>query len=214
MSLAGKLVDGIGIRFRIILDEGADPLSTRSDRRTRADAERNRVRVLEAARALFAERGESVQMPEVARAAGVGIGTVYRHFPSRQALIEAAAEHRFAQIAQFAREECMDRLAPGQGLRRYLNHVGDVLAADQGLTAAIQAARGAAESEPRGQAFAELAQAVAALIEQDQAAGALRDDVTPADVYMIVGGLSSTIRTRSGDWRRYIDLVLDGLRRR
>jgi AcrR family transcriptional regulator len=170
--------------------------------------------VLAAARALFAERGDEVQMPEVAQAAGVGVGTVYRHFPTRQALVEAAAERRFAEIAEFARAECQDQVEPGQGVARYLRHVGEVLAADRGLSVAVQAVRGAAESEPRGPARRELETVVAQLIQQDQAAGTLRQDVTTEDVYLLVGALSATIRTSSGDWRRLVDLALNGLRTR
>jgi AcrR family transcriptional regulator len=178
-------------------------------RKTRADAERNRLRVLETARALFAERGDDVQMPELARAAGVGVGTVYRHFPTRGALIEAAAGQRFAEFAEFARTECGDN-----GVARYLTHVGEVLANDRGLSAAVEAARGTSETEPRGAARTELEAAVAELIKEDQAAGTIRADATVADVYLLVGALSATIRTGSGDWHRLLDLALHGLRPR
>jgi AcrR family transcriptional regulator len=183
-------------------------------RKQRADAERNRHRVLEAARALFAERGDEVQHAEVARAAGVGVGTVYRHFPTRQALVEAAAEHRFAQILEFARTECLNGPDPGQGLARYLRHVGEVLDSDRGLSASIEAARGSAGSEPRGETRTQLEAVVATLIEQGRAAGTLNQDCAVADVYMIAGALSAVIRTGSGDWHRFIDIVLDGLRPR
>jgi AcrR family transcriptional regulator len=161
---------------------------------------------------LFAERGDDVQMPELARAAGVGVGTVYRHFPTRQALVEAAAEHRFAELAAYAGTECRSRPELGGGLQRYLTRVGEVLAADRGLSAAIEAARGTSETEPRGPALAELEAAIEVLIADGKAAGALRADVTVADVYMLVGALSATIRTGSGDWKRFIDLAMNGLR--
>src|SRR5882724_12044743 len=123
-------------------------LSTPSPaRRPRADAERNRQRVVETARALFAERGDEVQHAEIAREAGVGVGTVYRHFPTRQSLVEAAAERRFAEILEFARG--LD--GEHDGLARYLEHVGVVLDTDRGLSAVIEAVRGSTESEPRGQ---------------------------------------------------------------
>jgi AcrR family transcriptional regulator len=179
-------------------------------RKVRADAERNRGRVLAAARALFAERGDEVQMPEIARAAGVGVGTVYRHFPTRQALVEAAADQRFAEIAEFARAECLR--SPVHGLEKYLRHVGEVLTGDPGLSAAIQAVRGAPETEPTGLSRAGLEEVVAELIEHGKQAGALRADFTTADVYMIVCGLSAVIRTGSGDWHRFIELAADGFR--
>lgn len=174
----------------------------------RADAERNRARVVETARALFAERGDEVQLPEIARAAGVGVGTVYRHFPDRQALVEAAAEHRFAEIGEYARTHC---LGEGSGLERYFRYVGDLLSRDRGLTAAIDSARGRAGSEPRGTARADLETAVADIIAHDQAAGVLRPDRTVGDVYLLVGALSAVIRTGS-DWRRFLELVLPALR--
>jgi AcrR family transcriptional regulator len=182
-------------------------------RKPRADAERNRARILTVARALFAERGADVQLPEVARAAGIGIGTVYRHFPAREDLVEAAAEQRFAAIEEFARTKCLQRTESG-AVARYLHHVGEVLATDRGLSAAIEVARHTAGSEPRGETRARLEAAIRQLIERDQAAGTLSDDCTVADVYLITGALSATIRTGSGDWRRLIDITLNGLRPR
>ncbi|MFE7800906.1 TetR/AcrR family transcriptional regulator [Nocardia sp. NPDC057440] len=178
----------------------------------RKDAQRNRLRLLETARALFAERGDDVQMPELARAAGVGVGTVYRHFPTRQALVEAAAEHRFGELAEYARTECRRQPELGRGLELYLTRVGEVLAGDRGLSAAIEAARGTSETEPRGTALTELEAAIQVLITDGRAAGTLRADATAADVYLLVGALSATIRTGSGDWLRFIDLAVNGLR--
>ncbi|MFE7743811.1 TetR/AcrR family transcriptional regulator [Nocardia sp. NPDC057455] len=181
-----------------------------SPRPRRADATLNRARIMAAARALFAERGSAVQLPEIARAAGVGIGTVYRHFPTQADLIEAAAAQRFAEIEEFARTECL-RAEPGQGLARYLHHVGEVLTEDRGLSAAIEAARQSAGSEPRGESRSRLEEVIGELLERDRAAGTLRDDCTVRDVYMIVGALSATIGSGSGDWRRLVQIVLNGL---
>jgi AcrR family transcriptional regulator len=180
---------------------------------SRSDAARNRARILATARTLFAERGSEVQLPEVARVAGVGIGTVYRHFPTQADLIEAAAELRFAEIEAFARTECLQHAQPGQAVVGYLHHVGELLEADRGLSASIEVARRSAGSEPRGETRARLEAVVSELIERDRAVGALRDDCTVADIYLIVGALSATIRNRSGDWRRLLDLTLSGLRR-
>lgn len=185
----------------------------RPERRPRADVVRNRAKVLAAARALFAERGPVVQMHEVAAAAGVGIGTVYRHFSSRDELIEAMAAHRFVELEEFARDECATA-ADGDGVARYLRHVGEVLTRERGLTAAVDSVRGVASSAPRGEARADLEGAVGRLVEQGRDSGALRPDCVVADVYMIVGCISAVIRTGSGDWRRLVDLALDGLRPR
>lgn len=183
-------------------------------RKARADAARNRERILEAARSLFAERGSQVQLPEVARTAGVGVGTVYRHFPALRDLIEAAAEQRFQEIEAFARTECLENAEPGQGLVRYLHHVGEVLTADRGLSAAIEYTRQSPGSEPRGTSRAQLESVVAEIIARDRATGTLRHDCGAADVHLLVGAISATIRTRSGDWRRLVELALDGLRSR
>jgi AcrR family transcriptional regulator len=163
---------------------------------------------------LHGKGGRQGTAAEVARAAGVGVGTVYRRFPTRQALVEAAAEHRFAQILEFARGECRNGPDLGQGLVRYLRHVGEVLDSDRGLSAAIEGARASFGSEPRGEIRAQLEAVVAQLIEQGRAAGTLNRDCTVADVYMLVGAMSAVIRTGSGDWRRLIDIALDGLRPR
>ena len=184
--------------------------STPRGRKPRADAERNRAKVLEAARELFADRGDDVQMPEVARAAGVGVGTVYRHFPTRQALVEAAAEHRFAEILDFARAQCA---GSADGLARYLRHVGEVLDVDQGLSASIEAVRRVGGSERHGQVRERLDAAVAGLVAEGRAAGALRADCTVSDVHMVVGGLSAIIRL-GGDWQRFVEIALNGLRSR
>jgi hypothetical protein len=108
---------------------------------------------------------------------------------------------------------CLGGPDPGQGLARYLRHVGQVLDSDRGLSASIEAVRGSAGSEPRGETRAGLEAVVAELIMRGQSAGAIRQDCTVADIYMVTGGMSAIIRTGSGDWRRFIDIVLEGLGR-
>ncbi|GAA1773416.1 helix-turn-helix domain-containing protein [Nonomuraea bangladeshensis] len=180
-------------------------------RKTRTDAERNRDRVLEAARALFAESGHDVQMSEVARAAGVGVGTLYRKFPTREALIEAIAEHRAAEIVATARR-LTDADDPAQGLSGFLYHVGEVLAGDRGMSEVIEKAMGSAE--PRGESREALLAVVAELIDQARVRGTVGQDVTAGDVNMVICGLAAVIRNAAGDWRRYIEVTLDGLRPR
>jgi AcrR family transcriptional regulator len=179
-------------------------------RTPRADAVRNRSHVLDAARQLLAEHGDAVQMSDVARAAGVGVGTVYRHFATRQALVEAAAEQRFAEILAFGRSRCLRDPDPVHGLARLLRRTGEVLYRERGLSASLEAAMGS--PEPRGEMRAQLESVAGTLIERGKAAGALRRDATVADVYMIVCGLAAVIRFRSGDWRRFVDVAVDGLR--
>lgn len=180
-------------------------------RKTRADAERNRDRVLEAARALFAESGYDVQMSEVARAAGVGIGTLYRKFPTREALIEAIAEHRAADIVATARR-LTDTDDPAEGMARFLHHVGEVLSDDRGMSEVIEKAMGSSES--REETREALLAIAAELIDRARARGTVGQEVTTGDVNMIICGLAAVIRNAAGDWRRYIEVALDGLRPR
>ncbi|WP_431677231.1 TetR/AcrR family transcriptional regulator [Kitasatospora sp. KL5] len=188
-------------------------MSTRStdggEQRPRADVARNRARLLAAARELFTERGDEVQLPDVARAAGVGIGTVYRHFPTRDALVEAAAEDRFAEILAFARGLADE---PGDDpVLSYLRHVGELLESDRGLSTAIETLRGTAGSAPLGRTRTQLEEAVAVLVEHSRQTGAIRPDATVADVYLLVGAISATVRTGSGQWRRLVELAVEGL---
>jgi AcrR family transcriptional regulator len=179
-------------------------------RKPRTDAERNRDRVLEAARALFAEHGYDVQMSEVARVAGVGVGTLYRKFPTREALIEAVAAHRSAELVTFARERCLAEGDPSQALARFLGHVGEVLAGDRGMSEVIEQAMGS--TEPQGEPRAKLHAVVGELIDAARAGGTVRADVTAADVNTVVCGLAAVIRHSAGDWRRFTEIALGGLR--
>lgn len=179
-------------------------------RRPRADAERNRARVLQAARTLFTERGDDVQLPEVARAAGVGVGTVYRNFPTREALIEAAAQERFSEIVAFARAECVGSDDPAGALERYLRYVGDLLAHDRGLATSVAGAFGTAE--PAGETREALTEVVNEILAEAKAAGGVAPETSISDVMMVCCGLAAVIRTGSGEWTRYIEMVLSGLR--
>ncbi|GAA2304452.1 TetR/AcrR family transcriptional regulator [Nonomuraea roseoviolacea subsp. roseoviolacea] len=181
-------------------------------RKPRTDAERNRARVLEAARALFAEHGQEVQMTEVARVAEVGIGTLYRHFPTRQALIEAAAESRSAELLEHARARCLGEADPARALALFVAHVGEVLTADRGMSQAIEAVVGT--TEPQGRTGEALRDVARELVERGKAAGAFRADAAASDVNMIVCGLASVIRNEAGDWRRFAEIALDGLKPR
>lgn len=179
-------------------------------RKTRTDAERNRRRVLEVARTLLAEHGDEVQMSDVAREAGVGVGTVYRHFPTRQALIEAAAELRSREVLDFARTECLTHPDPVEGLALFFDRIGEVMSQDRGLSAAMEAATGS--SAPRGETGAQLLAVASTLIERGRSAGTLRQDSTVADAQMIIHSLAAIVRYGSGDWRRFIEIAVDGLR--
>ncbi|MFM9368505.1 TetR/AcrR family transcriptional regulator [Streptomyces sp. Da 82-17] len=178
-------------------------------RPSRADAERNRLRVLEAAEALFAERGDEVQMAEVARAADVGIGTVYRHFPNRQALVEAVTERRFTQILTYAEQHCLPRTDTREAVAGFLTHVGEMHEQGRGLSGVIEAAFGS--TAPRGAVGDALMDVGETLVARGRTDGTLRADATVADLYMLVGAVAALSRNGIGDWRRFIDVTLDGL---
>ena len=102
-------------------------------RSMRADAIRNREAVIEAARALMATEGLDAQMDDIARAAGVGVGTVYRHFPTKDDLIFALAEHRFQRLAEFATEALAEE-DPGPAFERFLYRGAELQATDRSLS--------------------------------------------------------------------------------
>lgn len=181
-------------------------------RKLRTDAARNRDHVLGTATALFAERGEEVQMADVARAAGVGIGTVYRHFPTRRALIEAAAEQRFAGILDHARRNCLPQPGGRRALACFLSHVAEVHERGRALSGAIESVLG--DTEPRGEVGGLLRELGEELLSRGRADGSVRADATVADLYMLVGAVATISRDAIGDWRRFIELALDGLRPR
>ncbi|WP_280263274.1 TetR/AcrR family transcriptional regulator [Nocardia wallacei] len=182
---------------------------TTPPRRLRADAGRNRARVLDAAVGLFADRGDEVQMAEVARAAGVGVGTVYRHFPTRQALIEAVAERRFLEILEFARTKCAEAATGREAVRYLLLQVGRVHEEGRTLSNLIESALG--DTAPRGRIKNDLRDLGTGLVDQGKADGSLRSDVTFDDLYMVVGALATVARANLGDWHRFVDIVLAGL---
>ncbi|MEV0684671.1 helix-turn-helix domain-containing protein [Nocardia sp. NPDC050378] len=182
---------------------------TTPPRRLRADAGRNRANVLDAAVRLFTERGDAVQMAEVAGTAGVGVGTVYRHFPTRQALIEAVAEQRFVEILEFARAESAQAPTGREAVRSLLLRVGRVHEQGRVLSGLIESALG--NTAPRGEVALALRELGTTLVEQGRADGTLRRDVTFDDLYMIVGALATVARADLGDWQRFVEITLAGL---
>jgi AcrR family transcriptional regulator len=179
-------------------------------RKLRTDAARNRDQVLGAATALFAERGDEAQMADVARAAGVGVGTVYRHFPTRRALIEAVAERRFAEILDHARRTSLPNPDARGALADLLGHVAEVHTRGRALSSAIESVLG--DTEPRGEVRDELADLGEELLARGRAEGSIRADATASDLYLVVGAVAAVSRGGFGDWRRFIELALDGLR--
>jgi AcrR family transcriptional regulator len=182
------------------------------DRPLRADARRNREKVMAAARAAFAEHGSDAQMDDVARRAEVGVGTVYRHFPTKEALFVALLQDTFARIAERARAT-LDHADPWAAFAAMMWDAGESLAGDRALAEAMQADL---TMEPcPGQV--ELSAITTELIERAQAAGSMRADAVLEDIPMVMCGVgSATFRKHPcpDAWRRHLAIVLDGMRAR
>src|ERR1700750_2218214 len=152
----------------------------------RADARRNRERILQAARYACAEHGASVQIDDVARSAGVGVGTVYRHFPTKDALIEALVAEKFRVTSENIRA-ALEIEDPWESFATALRSNAEVMAADAGLRDAL--VRLAPSTRHEGEARDELDALGCRLVERAQAAGVLRDDITVHDIAALMGGL-------------------------
>jgi AcrR family transcriptional regulator len=179
----------------------------------RADAERNRRKLLDAAGELFARRGLAVGLDEIARHAGVGVGTAYRRFPDKEQLIEALFDDRIEQIASLA-ERCARRDDAYAGLVEFIEGNVQLQSTDRGLKELIL---GSPHAIARVQgARSRIEPAVASLVERAQAAGQIRADVGHTDVALVqfmLTAISDITREVDPDvWRRGLRLVLDGLR--
>ncbi len=180
-----------------------------SPRPMRADARRNRDRVLAAAREVFGENGAEAQMDDVAHVAGVGVGTVYRHFPTKEALMAEIVRQTFAQFTSYAREEMEAGDDAFATLSSVLRRNAEHLAKDAATRYAM--GQGTEVWEATEAERTELMALIAELIERGHASGSLRADLSVSDIPMLMCGLSSSMG-RDFDWQRHLQLVLDGLR--
>jgi AcrR family transcriptional regulator len=182
------------------------------DRAMRADARRNRAAVMAAAKLLFAEQGLDAQMPDVAKQAKVGVGTVYRHFPTKDDLIAALVAQRFERLAQSARD-ALDRPDPWEGISDFIRFSAEIQAEDRGLCEVM----GSRPEVMNEAAFAVgLPELCDRLIKRGQRSGQLRRDLTWEDIPMIACGLGritgATVGPTTGRWPRLVEIILDGLR--
>jgi AcrR family transcriptional regulator len=185
---------------------------TATPRPLRADAERNRGRLLEAAGELFAARGLGVSLDEIARHAGVGVGTAYRRFRDKDALIEALFEDRIAGIAALARG-ALEHDDPWEGLVAFMQGAVQVQVADRGLKEVLFGSGYGAESVARARLT--IAPLIEQIVRRAQAAGRLRADVEVTDLPLLQFVISEVARfDRPELAARYLALVLDGLRTR
>jgi AcrR family transcriptional regulator len=181
----------------------------------RADAERNRQRLLAAAKDLFATRGLDVTLDDIARHAGVGTGTAYRRFPNKDALIDALMVDRIGELAEIAKE-CLREPDPWVGLRSYFDRALALQASDRGLKEVLfSSGRG---RERSNHARLKIAPVVTKLVQRAKDAGVVRPDIDTSDVPLI-NFMVNTIVDFSRDiepalYKRYLAIVLDGLRPR
>ena len=180
--------------------------------KVRADALRNRERVLEAAKAVFSAGGADASLEAVARRAGVGIGTLYRHFPTREALFEAVYRHEVQHFSELA-DQLKDEATPVEALRRWLRSAVEFVATKKGMVAALALAV-AGSSELRAHSFEQLTRAAAVLLDRAVAAGEIRTDIQPENLVRALVGMCY-MHDQPG-WQasvvRLMDIFVDGLR--
>jgi AcrR family transcriptional regulator len=178
----------------------------------RADARRNREKVLAAARAVFAEQGVDAQMDDVARRADVGVGTVYRHFPTKEALLNALSDEVFAVVAVYVRT-LLTLDDPWEAFTRALWFGAEKTAGDRAFTEILAAAR---KFPPRTCPGKEdLLVTTGELMERCKAAGVMREDAMVEDVGLLMCGVGSASQMEHpvrDAWRRHLAIMLDGLR--
>jgi AcrR family transcriptional regulator len=179
-----------------------------AERPLRADARRNRERILKAARVVFADQGADAQIDDVARKAKVGVGTVYRHFPTKDALLEALVRERFEVILGMA-EEALAQEDAWAGFVDLVWRSAELNALDRGFCDAV-----AYHDQTPVVIECGLMLRVEELMARARAQGAMRADAATADVSLLMCGLGSVVRTIPAPdaWRRYVSLMLDGLR--
>lgn len=182
------------------------------DRTLRADARRNRAAVLEAAKQLFGEQGLDAQMPDVAKQANVGVGTVYRHFPAKDDLIGALVAERFERLAQKARE-CLEVPDPWQGISCFIRFSAEIQADDRGLCEVMGSRPEMMDAAAHAAGLPELCER---LVKRGQRSGQLRPDLTWEDIPMIACSLGRITQKELGPaigrWPRLVEIILDGLR--
>jgi AcrR family transcriptional regulator len=186
----------------------------KAPRKPRADAARNRERVLEAAKAVFSAGGPEASLEAVARMAGVGIGTLYRHFPTREALFEAVYRREVQQLADLA-EHLKEEAEPVEALRQWMRSNVRFVATKKGMSAALALAA-YKPSDLFSYSFDQLTRAVGGLLDRAIAADEIREDISPEDLIRALVGMCY-MHDQPG-WQksvlRLVDVFIDGLRNR
>ena len=187
-------------------------LAKKSARKPRADAQRNRQRILEVAKQVFTQRGTEASMDEIAKRARIGPGTLYRHFPSRDDLLAAVYISEVEKLAEAQRKFSVE-LPPIEALRAWLLVFIDYIAAKRIIAPALNAMAGG-PSRVYQQTNRLMEEAAKALASRAVASRDLRPDVDPMDMLRAIYGVSSAGST--GDWpakaRRFVDILIQGSR--
>ncbi|WP_329264027.1 TetR/AcrR family transcriptional regulator [Streptomyces sp. NBC_01478] len=188
---------------------------TEGGRPLRRDAVLNREKILRAAREVFGRHGLGVTLDDVARHAGVGVGTVYRRFPDKETLVRALFEQDLG-MRQASAERALAHPDPWEGFVDFLTEMGADLAENRGLHEVIML--GSHSSEPMETVRGGMLPFLEALIHRAQESGDLRAEVTPSDIPVVVQMLSAASQFTQGKrpdvWRRYFEIILNGIRQR
>ncbi len=191
------------------------PRAPRVPRGPRADSIRNRARILEAAEQVFGSEGLTVPIDRIAEKAGVGVGTLYRHFPTKEALFEAIVLGHFERLLAEARERS-ESDEPGEALIEVLNHLVVVAVEKRDLADALMGA-GIDFKAAAGETKSQLDECLSALLRRAQEEGTIRPDVTYADLMSLVAGSCITnnhVGPIGGSPATMVAVICDGLRLR
>jgi AcrR family transcriptional regulator len=194
------------------------PAAGARTRLLRADAVRNRTALLEAAHAVLRERGLATQMDDVAARAGLGVGTLYRHFPTKEALLDVVVRERHQTIVDAARA-ALRAPDPWEGFTSFLWRVAEMEAEDRTVTDLMLDAHGRVDPAPF---YQEVSKAMRSLTRRARRAGAMRKDVSGEEAVMAVCAIGKHLRAGSGmpgagaggadSWRRLVRVIVDGMR--
>jgi AcrR family transcriptional regulator len=178
----------------------------------RADAQRNRDTLLEAAVRAFSQEGPDVTHDAIAKDAGVGIGTLYRHFPTREALVEAAYRNELARLCDIV-AELLETMPPDEATRAWMDRFVDYMTTKRGMADALRALI-ASGGNPYAHSRDRLTTAITTLLAAAAAAGTVRPDIEPGDVLLSLSGVSLAAGdpAQRDQARRLLDLLMDGLR--
>jgi AcrR family transcriptional regulator len=180
----------------------------------RVDAQRNRDRLLAVAARAFSQDGPDVTLDAIAKEAGVGIGTLYRHFPTREALVEATYRNELARLCDAA-DDLLATTPPDQATRQWMDLFIGYMTTKRGMADALRAVV-ASGGDPFAESLGRLLGAITTLLAAGATAGTIRADVQPGDVLASLSGVSLTAGepAQRDQASRMLDLLMDGLRYR